>query len=100
MYRRINIAVIFVASFPMTITYPYENVICNVTILKKLTPMSNVNVLYFRTNVEFEWSARVMGWSKSGQAKPSEAAVVSMHLRCFGLGTNMLDIFILIMCVA
>ena len=34
MYRYINIAVIFVASFPMTITYPYENVICNVTVPK------------------------------------------------------------------
>jgi len=48
MYRPINISVIFVALFPMTITYPYENVICNVT-TEKLTPMPNANALYFRT---------------------------------------------------
>jgi hypothetical protein len=59
--------------------------------------MQNVNVLYFRTNVEFEWSARVMGCPN--QAKPSEVVVVSRHLRCFGLGTNVLDIFVSIVCV-
>jgi len=41
-----------------------------------------------------------MGWSKSGQAKPSEAVVVSRDLRCFGLGTNVLDIFVSITYVA
>jgi hypothetical protein len=40
-----------------------------------------------------------MGWSKSGQARPSQAVVVSLHLRCFGLETNVLDIFVSIMCM-
>ena len=66
-----SIEVIFCSFvFPITITYPYEHVICNVILLKKMKPMPNVNVLYFRTNVEFEWSTRVMGSSKSG---PSQA---------------------------
>jgi len=50
-------------------------------------------------DIEFEWSTRMMGWSKSGQAKPSQAVVVSMHLRYFGLETNVLDIFVSIMCM-
>ena len=95
MYRRINISVIFVASFPMTITYSYENVICNVTVLKS-DAYAKCQCSLFQ-DIEFEWSTRVMGWSKSGQAKPSEAVVVSMHLRYFGLETNVLDIFVSIM---
>ena len=60
--------------------------------------MQNVNVRYFRMNVEFMSGAHER-LGCPNQAKPSEAAVVSRHLRCFGLGTNVLDIFVSIMCV-
>ena len=55
--------------------------------------MQNVNVRYFRMNVEFMSGAHER-LGCPNQAKPSDAAVVSRHLRCFGLGTNVLDIFV------
>ena len=68
MYRRINISVIFVASFPMTITYSYENVICNVTVLKnwRLCQMSMLFISGHRVWVEHTNDGMV-------QIRPSQA---------------------------
>jgi len=41
------------------------------------------------TKLEFEWSIQVIG----------SPVVMCRHLICFGIGTNVLDIFVSIMCV-
>jgi hypothetical protein len=69
-----NIAVIFIASFAMTITYPYENEICNVTVLKTDT-YARCECSLFQDECRVRVERTSDGMSKSGQPKRSCSGV-------------------------
>ena len=92
-----TIAVIFIASFPITITYPYKNEICNVTVLKTDT-YAKYQCSLFQDECRV-WVERMSDWDV--QIRPSQVMLqwCLSIFRCFYLGTNVLDIVVSIVCV-